>query len=100
VKKYLAIGRHGPVDESEGRAFAEAALAWIPQRLADGTFECLYSLHGGGRLVIASAESEDSLRAVLDSAPDVPRQWEITELYDGQQVLRDYLASLHQPEAG
>jgi hypothetical protein len=96
VKKYLAIGRHGPVDESEGRAYAEAALAWIPQRLADGTFDCLYSLHGGGRLVIANAESEDALREVLAGAPDVLRHWEITELYDGEQVLRDYLASLQR----
>jgi hypothetical protein len=94
VKKFLAVGRHGPVDESEGRSFAGAALAWIPQRLADGTFDCLYSLHGGGRLVIANAESEEALQAMLAGAPDVPRHWEITELHDGLQVLRDYLASL------
>jgi hypothetical protein len=93
VKKFMAIGRHGPVDPSEGRVHAEAALDWLPARLADGTFDCVYSLQGGGRLVIANAGSEDGLRATLAGAPDVPRQWEITELYDGIQVLRDYLAS-------
>jgi hypothetical protein len=94
VKKFMAIGRHGPVEPGDARRHAEAALAWLPQRLADGSFDCVFSLHGGGRLVIANAESEDALRALFDSAPDVPREWEITELYDGQQVLRDYLASL------
>ena len=94
MKKFMAIGRHGPVDPGEARRYVEAALAWIPQRLADGSFDCVYSLHGGGRLVIANADSDDALRALLDSAPDVPRDWQITELYDGVQVLRDYLASL------
>ncbi len=91
--KFLAIGRHGPVDPAEGRKVAEQAVEWIPARLADGTIDCLYSMEGGGRLVIAEAESAETLRAMLDAAPDVPRDWQITELYDGQQVLLDYLRS-------
>ena len=72
---------------------AEQAVEWIPARIADGTIDCLYSMEGGGRLVIAEAESAEALRALLDAAPDVPRDWQITELYDGQQVLLDYLSS-------
>jgi hypothetical protein len=91
--KFLAIGRHGPIDPAEGRRIAEQAVHWIPERLADGSIDCLYSMAGGGRLVIANADSADELLAMLDAAPDAKRQWEITELYDGQQVLLDYLES-------
>jgi hypothetical protein len=91
--KFLAIGRHGPIDPADGRRFAELALEWIPERLADGSIDCVYSMAGGGRLVIASAESREELFAMLDAAPDAKRTWEITELYDGQQVLIDYLKS-------
>jgi hypothetical protein len=91
--KFLAIGRHGPIDPAEGRRIAELAVDWIPQRLADGSIDCLYSMAGGGRLVIASADSAHDLLAMLEAAPDAKREWEITELFDGQQVLLDYLKS-------
>jgi hypothetical protein len=91
--KFMAIGRHGPVDPAHGRKVAEQAVEWIPARIADGSIDYLYSMEGGGRLVIAEAESAEALRALLDAAPDVPRDWQITELYDGQQVLLDYLSS-------
>jgi hypothetical protein len=66
-------------------------MRWIPLRLADGTFDCLYSMAGGGRLVIANAESEEDLRSLLAAAPDAPRDWLVTELFDGVSVIRDYL---------
>jgi hypothetical protein len=91
--KFLAIGRHGPIDPSEGRKHAELALGWIPERLADGSLDCVYSMAGGGRMVIANADTADEVLALLEAAPDAKRDWQITELYDGEQVLRDYLAS-------
>jgi hypothetical protein len=94
MKKFLAIGHHGPIDPAQGHAIAEQAVTWIPERLADGTFDCLYSMAGGGRLLIANAESEDALRSLLDAAPDARREWQVTELYDGLTVIQDYLRSV------
>ena len=89
---FLAIGRHGPVDPAEGRRVAVPGLAWLEARLADGTFEAVYSMEGGGRLILAHAASDAELLALLQAAPDVERVWQITRLYDGLEVIRAYLA--------
>jgi hypothetical protein len=94
MKKFLAIGHHGPVDPAVGTRAARDALDWIPQQLQNGFLDCLYSMKGGGRMLVANAESEEELRAKLASSPDVERDWQITELVDGLTVIRDYLASL------
>ena len=94
MKKFLATGHHGPIDPAEGRRFAEASLEWLPARLADGSLDCVYSMKGGGRLVIASAESEDDLLRLLESAPDPKREWTFVELFDGVGVIRQYIDSL------
>jgi hypothetical protein len=93
MKKFLAIGHHGPVDPSDGTRVAKDALVWIPEQLANGFLDCLYSMKGGGRMIVANAESEDELRAKLAASPDVAREWQITELIDGLTVIRDYLAT-------
>ncbi|HUP76112.1 MAG TPA: hypothetical protein VM282_23970 [Acidimicrobiales bacterium] len=95
MKKFLATGHHGPIDPAEGRRFAEASLQWLPSHLADGSLDCVYSMKGGGRLVIASAESEEALLRLLASAPDPERDWTIVELYDGVDFMRQYLATLN-----
>ena len=94
MKKFLATGHHGPIDPAEGRRFAEASLEWLPAHLADGSLDCVYSMKGGGRLVIASAESEADLLRLLQSAPDPERDWTFVELFDGLGVIRQYLDSL------
>jgi hypothetical protein len=94
MKKFLAIGHHGPVDPEVGNRAAKDALTWIPEQLGNGFLDCLYSMKGGGRMLVANAESEDDLRAKLAASPDVEREWAITELIDGLTVIRDYLASL------
>ena len=95
MKKFLATGRHGPIDPAEGQRLAVASLEWIPPRLADGTLDCVYSVKGGGRLVIASAESEEDLLRLLKSAPDpADREWTIVELYDAVDTIRQYVDSL------
>ena len=95
MKKFLATGHHGPIDPAEGRRLAEASLQWLPAHLADGSLDCVYSMKGGGRLVIASAESEDDLLRLLKSAPDPEsREWTIVEIYDGVDVISTYLGSL------
>ncbi|MEO8692454.1 MAG: hypothetical protein ABI658_02995 [Acidimicrobiales bacterium] len=93
MKKFMAIGHHGPVDPSEGTRAAKAALTWIPEQLANGFLDCLYSMKGGGRMIVANAESDEELRAKLNASPDVAREWHITELIDGLTVIRDYLGS-------
>lgn len=90
---FLAIGRHGPVDPEEGRKIAVPGLAWLEARLADSTFQAVYSMEGGGRAIIAHAPSAAALLELLRGAPDVEREWQITRLHDGLEVIRDYLAA-------
>jgi hypothetical protein len=94
VGTFVAIGHHGPVQVDNAKQMAEDAIAWITPRLADGTFTQLFAMAGGGRLVIAQAESEAALRVTLDSAPDLKREWQITELFDGVEALAAYVRSL------
>ncbi|MEV6924588.1 hypothetical protein AB0M46_08780 [Dactylosporangium sp. NPDC051485] len=94
MRKYLAIGHHGPVDPQLGLRIADAAVDWISARLADGTFDCLYSMAGGGRMIVANAGSEEELLALLRAAPDAPREWTFTELFDGIEVIRRYVESM------
>ena len=57
---FLAIGHHGPVEVDNAKQMAEDAVEWIVPRLTDATFDRVYTMAGGGRLVIADAESEDT----------------------------------------
>jgi hypothetical protein len=90
----MAIGHHGPVDPELGLRIADVAVDWISARLADGTFDGLYSMAGGGRMIVANAESEEALLAMLRAAPDAPREWTFTELFDGIEVIQQYVASM------
>ncbi|WP_433073983.1 hypothetical protein ACQP1P_26555 [Dactylosporangium sp. CA-052675] len=92
--KYLAIGHHGPVDPELGLRIADEAVDWISARLADGTFDCLYSMAGGGRMIVANAAGEEELLALLRAAPDAQREWTFTELFDGIEVIRRYVESM------
>jgi hypothetical protein len=94
TKKFLAVGHHGPVDPEEAKQVAAVALEWIPAQLQNGFLDCLYSMEGGGRLLIANSESKDALLTVLNNAPDARREWTITELFDGVDVIRNYLDQL------
>ncbi|GAA2576755.1 hypothetical protein GCM10010399_03040 [Dactylosporangium fulvum] len=94
MRKFLAIGHHGPVDPELGLRIADVAVDWISARLADGTFDCLYSMAGGGRMIVANADSEETLLAMLRAAPDAPREWTFTELFDGIEVIRKYVESM------
>lgn len=93
MAKYLLTGHHGPVEPAEGRRIAAAGLVWIEEQLADGTLDCLYSMEGGGRLVIVNAGSADEALAIVRRGPDAPsREWSVVGLRDGRTVIRDYLA--------
>jgi hypothetical protein len=92
--KFLAIGHHGPVDPELGLRIADEAVGWISDRLADGTLDCLYSMAGGGRMLVANVDSAEALRAMLRDAPDAPREWTVTELFDGIEVIRNYVESM------
>ncbi|MFI5911006.1 hypothetical protein [Dactylosporangium sp. NPDC051541] len=94
MRKFLAVGHHGPVDPRLGLRIAAEAVDWITARLADGTFDGLYSMAGGGRLIVANADSEEELLALLRAAPDAEREWTFTELFDGIEVIRKYVDSM------
>jgi hypothetical protein len=94
MRKFLAIGHHGPVDPELGLRIADEAIGWISARLADGSFDCLYSMAGGGRMIVANATSEEALLAMLRAAPDAPREWTFTELHDGIEVIVKYVESM------
>jgi hypothetical protein len=90
--RFMAVGFHGPVDPVAGRAVAPLAAAWLREALADGTLVQAYSMAGGGRMVIADAESEEALLAVLRAAPDAEREWTLTGLHDAVETIERYLA--------
>lgn len=92
--KFLAIGKHGPLDPDFGKKIAPKSAAWLRDSLANGLLDCAYSLEGGGRMVIANAESAEALLAVLTAAPDAEREWQITGLHDAVETIERYLASL------
>ncbi|GAA3257246.1 hypothetical protein ACFO1B_52265 [Dactylosporangium siamense] len=94
MRKFLAVGHHGPVDPELGLRIADVAVDWISAKLADGTFDCLYSMAGGGRLIVANVADEETLLEMLRAAPDAPREWTLTELFDGIEVIRNYVASM------
>lgn len=95
TEKYLAIGHHGEVDAEEGRRIGEAAMAWIQSNLDDGTFECCYSMDGGGRVVILPGTSADDVLALLASGPDVDsREWSVVRVRDAVTVIREYLEAV------
>ncbi len=92
--KFLAIGKHGPVDPNakvDGSG-ASASIGWLDARLSDGTLDCAYSMEGGGRLVIAEAPSAADLLKTLQAAPDVERDWIVTGLIEAQTSIRQYIA--------
>jgi hypothetical protein len=91
--KFLAVGTHGSVDPAEGLRVAPLALTWLRSGLADGSLDCAYSMTGGGRMLIANAESEDALRTALAAAPDLPRTWTITALVDAAESIERYLST-------
>jgi hypothetical protein len=93
MAKFQAVGTHGQVDPARGLEVAPRSLAWLTDRLADGTIDCAYSIAGGGRLLIANAASEQDLRATLAAAPDVDRTWTITALTDAVDSIKAYLAT-------
>ena len=79
--KFVATGKHGPLDAEFGKTIAPKSAAWLRERLADGLLDCAYSLEGGGRLVIANADSAEEAiaRCAADYAsphvivlPDAP----------------------------
>jgi hypothetical protein len=91
--KFLAVGVHGTVDPKAGLAVAPQSLAWIQESLASGRIDCAYSMAGGGRLLIATADDEGTLREILAAAPDVDRNWTITALTDAAESIAKYLDS-------
>jgi hypothetical protein len=93
MAKFQAVGTHGQVDPARGREVAPHSLAWLTDRLADGTLDAAFSMAGGGRLLIANAASEEELRATLAAAPDVDRTWTITALTDAIDSIKTYLAA-------
>lgn len=92
--KFLAIGKHGPLDPDFGKTIAPRSAVWLRDSLANGLLDCAYSLEGGGRMVIANAESADELLAILSAAPDAERDWQITALHGAVETIERYLASL------
>jgi hypothetical protein len=93
--KFMAIGTHPPVtQEAPGPEHDDvrANVEFIQARVADGTYDSAHIMVGGGRLIIANAESEEIVRSSLTTPPDHPlRSWEITQLLDFDEVMTAYL---------
>jgi hypothetical protein len=65
--KYFVAATPGPMPPTPEQF--DAAIAWLQDRLDDGTFDCLYGFMEGGGFSIANA---DSHRKVLDMMAAYP----------------------------
>jgi hypothetical protein len=65
--KYFVAATPGPMPPTPEQF--DAAIAWLQDRLDDGTFDCLYGFMEGGGFSIANA---DSHREVLDMMAAYP----------------------------
>jgi hypothetical protein len=101
MRRFLAIGYHGPVDPGLALRIADDALDWISARLADGLLDCLYSMAGGGRPLISNAANEEEMLTILRASPDAPdRDWAFIEIFDGVKVMQDYLKTVRTQMTG
>jgi hypothetical protein len=99
--KFMAIGRHPDVPDDSGRDLRDTVLGnleFFRRGRADGTIDSVHVMKGGGRIVIASADDEASLREYLAQPPDHPlRTWEIVELVDFDEAMTKYLSDTTEP---
>jgi hypothetical protein len=65
--KYFVAATPGPMPPTPEQF--DTAIAWLQDRLDDGTFDCLYGFMEGGGFSIANA---DSHREVLDMMAAYP----------------------------
>jgi hypothetical protein len=102
MAKFLAIGHHGPIAPEDALAIGVRQIAWLEEQIAEGVIEQVWALEGGGRMVIANAQSENDFRHLLSSGPDVPsREWtRVVQIQDGLEVVRDFIDRIRTAAPG
>ena len=99
--KYFVAATPGPMPPTPEQF--DAAIAWLDDRLDDGTFDCVYGFMEGGGFSIANAESH---REVLDVMADYPLFGQVSfevrpllEFKEGIDTIRAKLAEAQEAMA-
>lgn len=93
--KFLVTGLPGttsmPVEQ--GAELLQVALAWLKEKLSEGTLECTYNLFGGGGIGIVSAASHEQVLSLLLTYPLYPYfTWEVEPLLEFEAAYKSYIS--------
>lgn len=67
---------------------------WLNERLADGSFECVYGFIGGGGVGIASVDSHEQMDAMLVGSPAfLITDYDVRAVGDVNAILGDAIAA-------
>lgn len=96
--KYYVSATPGPMPPSPEQF--DAAMAWLEEKLHDGTFDCVYSFMEGGGMSITNADSHEE---VFERMADYPLNglvtWTVRPLMEFGQGTDTIRAKLAQAQA-
>ncbi len=96
--KYLVTATPGPLPPSPEQF--DAAFGWLEEKLADGTFDCLYGYLEGGGFSIANADSHlDALELMTDYPLYGLVTWEVHPVLDFKEGVDTIRAKLVEAQA-
>jgi len=96
--KYFVSATPGPMPPSPDQL--DAAMAWLEDKLDDGTFDCIFGFVEGGGFSVANA---DSHRAALELMADYPLfglvTWEVRPVLEFKEGIDTVRAKLVEAQA-
>ena len=96
--KYLVSAKPGPIPPAPMQF--DAAIAWLEERVADGTFDCLYGWVEGGGFSIANAQSHGALMELMAQYPLFGMvTWEVRPLLEFKEGIETIRAKLAEAAA-
>jgi hypothetical protein len=96
--KYLVTAKPGPMPPSPEQF--DAAFEWLEDKLADGTFDCLYGFLEGGGFSVTNADSHlDALELMTEYPLYGLVTWEIHPVLDFKQGADTLRAKLVEAQA-
>lgn len=96
--KYLVSATPGPMPPAPEQF--DAAFAWLDQKVADGTFDCIYGFIEGGGFSVANADSHgDALELMADYPLFGLVTWEVRPLLEFKEGADTIRAKLVEAQA-
>lgn len=96
--KYFVSATPGPMPPTPEQF--DQAIAWLEEKVDDGTFDCIFGFLEGGGFSVANV---DSHREVLELMADFPlfglSTWEVRPLLEFKEGLETTRAKLAEAQA-